>query len=393
MGTEYALALAGGGTRGAYQVGAWRAIHEMDLPISAVAGTSIGAINGALIAQGDDDIFERLYQEIRPDQILETGVNLDFNRDIFHITNFFKMSGDFLRRGGYRTAPLRKVLEECIDVDRVYNSAMDYGLVTFELGTVRPVEKFRDEIAKDQFLDYILASACFPIFKAQRIEDKIFTDGGIGDNLPVNMLACKGYKQIIAVDLHGIGIIPAVTVDGVYIKTVRPTVSLGGLLDFNKDKIQRNTQMGYMDTLKAFNRLQGDRYFFNPDEFKKLLDRLNSHTISDLEKAASIYGLEKYEIYSADDFCTGIYELYRESVRNKDDLKVNLLNIKELATEFEKIKQISNKKMLLARFVSQARISPLHITGVENALFAEYAGAARAIIELEQFLYAKGLLR
>ncbi|MHB1453546.1 MAG: patatin-like phospholipase family protein [Saccharofermentanales bacterium] len=392
MSTEYALALAGGGTRGAYQVGAWRAIREMEISVCAVAGTSIGAINGALIAQGDYDIFDRLYQEIRPDQILETGVNLDFNRDVFHITNFFKMSGDFLRRGGYRTAPLRKVLEEYIDVDKVYDSAMDYGLVTFELGAVHPVEKFKAEITKDQFLDYLLASACFPIFKAQRIENKVFTDGGLGDNLPVNMLACRGYKQIIAVDLHGIGIIPAVTVDDVYIKTVRPTVSLGGLLDFNREKIQRNTLMGYMDTLKAFNRLQGDMYFFSPHEFKLLLDRFNSRIISDLEKAAAIYGLEKYAVYSAADFCEEVYELYKESVRNKNDLKVNLLNIRELASEFEKIRQITNKKMLLSGFVSQARVSPLHLSGVENTLFAEYAGAARAILELERLLSIDGIL-
>jgi NTE family protein len=105
MATEYALALAGGGTRGAYQVGAWRAIRELGLTVQAVAGTSIGAINGALIVQGDYDLFERLYEEIRPEQIIEAGVELDFSRDVFHISNIFKMSGDFLRQGGYRNTP------------------------------------------------------------------------------------------------------------------------------------------------------------------------------------------------------------------------------------------------------------------------------------------------
>lgn len=51
----YGLILAGGGAKGAYQIGAWKAMRELDIEFEAIAGASIGAINGAMIAQGDFD--------------------------------------------------------------------------------------------------------------------------------------------------------------------------------------------------------------------------------------------------------------------------------------------------------------------------------------------------
>ena len=45
----YGLVLAGGGAKGAYQIGAWKAMREMGVTFNAVAGVSIGSINGALI--------------------------------------------------------------------------------------------------------------------------------------------------------------------------------------------------------------------------------------------------------------------------------------------------------------------------------------------------------
>ena len=50
---NYGLVLAGGGAKGAYQMGAWKALREMNISFDAIAGVSIGSINGALIAAGD----------------------------------------------------------------------------------------------------------------------------------------------------------------------------------------------------------------------------------------------------------------------------------------------------------------------------------------------------
>ena len=50
---EYGLVLEGGGAKGAYQIGAWKAMQEAGVKIKGIAGTSVGALNGALICMGD----------------------------------------------------------------------------------------------------------------------------------------------------------------------------------------------------------------------------------------------------------------------------------------------------------------------------------------------------
>ena len=44
------LVLGGGGAKGSYQMGAWKAFRELDLSFDLIVGTSIGALNGALMA-------------------------------------------------------------------------------------------------------------------------------------------------------------------------------------------------------------------------------------------------------------------------------------------------------------------------------------------------------
>jgi len=50
---EYGIVLEGGGARGAYQIGVWKALREAGVKIRGVAGTSVGALNGALICMDD----------------------------------------------------------------------------------------------------------------------------------------------------------------------------------------------------------------------------------------------------------------------------------------------------------------------------------------------------
>ena len=60
---EYGLVLDGGGARGAYQIGAWKALVEAGVKFNAVAGTSVGALNGALICMGDIEKAEGIWRE------------------------------------------------------------------------------------------------------------------------------------------------------------------------------------------------------------------------------------------------------------------------------------------------------------------------------------------
>ena len=346
---KFALALAGGGTRGAYQVGACKALNEAGIEIQAVTGTSIGAINGALIVQKDLELLDSLYDAIEPEQIIDTDLNLDFDKDIFHISNFFKMSGEFIKHGGYKSTPLRKLLEDNVNIEKIYSSEIDYGIVAFELDSIRAVEKFKEDIPHEQMLDFILASASMPIFRAQRIEKKKFTDGGIADNLPVNMLSSKGYKRIIAVDLHGIGVVPPLRENDTYIKTIRPTVSLGGLMEFNKERMKKNKKMGYMDALKSFSKHCRVIFtFFNPVSIKGLWTYLIPETIASLELAAEVFEMEKYEIRGSDGFLKELNGKYIDE-KNASKEKINIFNLKDLAGEIDKLMKLSSRKRILIK--------------------------------------------
>lgn len=62
--TPVGLALSGGGGKGAYEIGCWRALRDLDIPVRAVSGTSVGALNAALVAQGDLARAQDLWAEI-----------------------------------------------------------------------------------------------------------------------------------------------------------------------------------------------------------------------------------------------------------------------------------------------------------------------------------------
>ena len=81
---EYGLVLSGGGTKGAYQVGIWKALQELQINLKAIAGTSIGALNGALFLQNDFNAVVKMYENIKIDNIMKVeGVNS--NKNIFDL--------------------------------------------------------------------------------------------------------------------------------------------------------------------------------------------------------------------------------------------------------------------------------------------------------------------
>ena len=318
---QYGLALGGGGTRGAYEVGVARALKEIGIDIVAVSGTSIGAINGALIVQNDIEKMEELYKNITFDDIFNDDINIDKTKDIFDFKNIFKIMGEYIKNNGLDNTKLKNFLEKYINVDKIYKSKCDLGIMAFSLTDKEADGSFKKDIPKDEFIDRLLASSCFPIFKAQKINDEEFFDGGIADVMPINMLIEKGIKNIIAVDVNGPGITKNNISSNVLIKMIYPKDDLGGLFEFNKETITRNINMGYLDTLKSFNKIQGHMYYFELKEFNKLLKQFNVQTIYGLECAASIYEVDKYKIYTANEFIDMIKKRHDAAYRKYNNVK------------------------------------------------------------------------
>ena len=71
-----AIALGGGGTKGAYEMGIWKAMNEVGMDYQIVTGTSIGSINGALMATRDYRLASELWDTIEMEHVMADGVNL-----------------------------------------------------------------------------------------------------------------------------------------------------------------------------------------------------------------------------------------------------------------------------------------------------------------------------
>lgn len=108
MKKEYGLVLAGGGTKGAYEVGVWKALKEMKINITAISGTSIGAINAALILQNDFDKMMDLYSNIKIDDILKLDKKLDSNKNIFNIKNISKLAIEYIDKKRIRKYSIKR---------------------------------------------------------------------------------------------------------------------------------------------------------------------------------------------------------------------------------------------------------------------------------------------
>lgn len=380
---DYALALSGGGTRGAYEVGAYKALLELGINIKAITGTSIGALNGAMFLSKDVVDAENMYNKIKISNVLDVDSSINSEKDIFDIQNVFKLAKDYTKKKGLDNKPLKKFIEKEINIETIYNSKIDFGLVTYLKKSKKPVELFKEDIKKEDFVDFLLASACFPIYKAQKIEDEEYIDGFFHDNMPVNMLIQKGYKNIIAVDLGSMNTNKKLIDKNAYVKVIKPSQKLGGIFEFNKDRIKFNIKLGYMDTMKAFNKLKGHMYYFRPYEFNRLLYNFTLSELYGLEYAAEIYDIDKYNIYTCKEFLDEILKRHKQATKNYEKIRTTL-DFRKLIKEGKELRKIIDKGLGLCLIIDMINNKPsFKNIKIINKLFSTYIIAAEAIIELQ----------
>ena len=162
---------------------------------------------------------------------------------------------DFIKEGGFDTRPLRKLLEENIKEDIIRSSNKEFAINTYSITDREPIELYIDQIPKGKLVSYLIASACLPIFKTAEISNIKYLDGGFYDNVPINLLAKKGYKNIISVELLTKNIKRPLEIDVSNLITIKSSANLGGLMEFDPDRAKANIELGYLDTLKTFKML------------------------------------------------------------------------------------------------------------------------------------------
>ena len=256
----YGLVLEGGGSKGSYQIGACKALNELGIGIGAVAGTSVGALNGAMVVQGDVDLAYEIWSEITPESIIRMSGNEleDCAGSGFlpgSLRTFIHKIKRIAAEGGLNVEPLVELARSTLNEDRIRRSPIGFGIVTVDVTARRAVEIYKEEIPEGQLPDYIIASASFPAFKRAVIDGRVFIDGAFYNNLPINMVSSRGYKDIIVLRTYGIGMRRRFDTSGLNIVTLSPSESLGPTLDFSTETSRKNLKMGYNDAIRTFGKL------------------------------------------------------------------------------------------------------------------------------------------
>ena len=268
---EYGIVLEGGGARGAYQVGAWRALREAGIKIKGISGTSVGALNGVMMCMDELERAEEVWSSIDYSRVLDVEPRVidGLKKLDFKALNFTEMAAEVkkaVRGGGLNIDPLKQLIDEMVDEERVRNSPRECFATTFCVSDRKEVNFDLKLAPEGAMKDMLLASSYFPGFKNDKLFGKTFMDGGSVNNVPINVLTDRGYKDIIVIRIYGIGVdreklfnIP----DDVTIHRIAPRRNLGGILEFECDKARRNLKLGYLDAKRMLYGLEGRKYYIH----------------------------------------------------------------------------------------------------------------------------------
>ena len=309
------LVLAGGGTKGAYQVGAYLALKKCKIKIDGVVGTSIGSFNAAMIVSEKEEELYNFWKNVDVGELLNFNtkyVDSVNNKDKFkELIYGIEQMTLIVKNKGISNNNLKNILKVMIDEEKIRNSYMDYGLVTVRVNDLKPLYLFKEDMKQGKLPEYILASCNLPVFKTEKlIDDKYYIDGGFYDNNPINMLLKKGYNKVYSVEIQGLGFKQKVLDEKKVIRIV-PSRFLGSTLNVNKKKINDNIKLGYYDTLKLIKNYDGYSFIFKKhtnlfynmlvrsvptDLYKKVKKYLKANNNKDLIIKALEYTMIKEDV-------------------------------------------------------------------------------------------------
>ena len=313
---EYGIVLEGGGAKGSYQIGAWKALKEAGLRIRGIAGVSVGSLNGALICMDDLEKAEYIWENISyskvmdvDDDMMESVKKWDLKAiDLRQITEEAKR---ILKDKGFDITPLKQLIDSSIDEEKIRSSDRELYITTYSVTDHQLLTLEVNDIPEGEIGDMLLASAYFPAFKNQKLKGRRYMDGGGWNNVPVNVLLDQGYEDILVIRIYGLGFdsekvteIP----DEVNVYHIAPRQDLGGILEFDKKQARKNMTLGYYDAKRLLYGLEGRWYYIDaPHSEAYYFDRM----MSEIERFLSFWYQEK-ELFWSDEL-EG-YRMYTEVV-------------------------------------------------------------------------------
>ncbi len=272
----YGLVFGGGGGRGSYELGVWKALDEYRdyFKIEAVSGSSVGALNAALYACGDLDRAEQMWYDITNEKILSNKTIEEDNKNKFFDAIMEKLQNisnpviveaidkigleavakDMrIRDGFFSREGLTDILVHSHILTGISQETIPCYATCLKIeGKPEPIRFLLNELDREQRLKVLLASSAIPVvFPMETIDNTRYYDGGFflgGDNVPIQPLYDNGWRKIIAVHLDAR---PIPRFSDAEIIHIYPSDKLGGtidgMLDFSPEGVDKRCRQGYED--------------------------------------------------------------------------------------------------------------------------------------------------
>ena len=309
---KVALALEGGGAKCAYQNGVLAALEAAGYKFDAIAGTSYGAVNGALYLEGKNKRLDEFWSNLSGGKMFNDDKFDEILNDFYHKQNLVSFDKiKFFKNGLNDTNGLlnsltdgyRNVIYDNVNEKAIRNNKCEFYLVTCKMTQTKnlileglkkvinplsiildmfkpdypgrfyqhmqmtPVEIGKDEIKDDKLADYVIASASNPPFKPMEIDGDKYFDGGAYANCPYEILKKKGYKDLVIIRTN----VGEIVDKDLNLEVIAPKESLGSCALFATDNIKDLRRRGLLDGIEFVDKIKGDNLFWKLKK-KKLLD-------------------------------------------------------------------------------------------------------------------------
>lgn len=260
------LVLGGGGGKGAYELGVYKALKDIGVfkHVSAISGTSAGAINAMLFCQDDIKKANDIWNEVTIDMLiplkksvlLRKGVGLVIGKRDVNLAKKVILKHHMC--GGAPKNNAAKVIDKYVDFEKIRKSKISCYVAAAKLPTFEAeyfkINDYKNEIARDM----VLASASLPlVFDSTKVLGEYYIDGGIVDNVPIKPVYDEGCNVILTVSLNDDDSVidkklyPNAIILELFPRNLHENV-FTGILNLDGECKKRRIDEGYNDTIAAF---------------------------------------------------------------------------------------------------------------------------------------------
>ena len=268
------LVLAGGGAKGAYEAGVFKALGELGLvdQIKVVSGTSVGAVNALLLSMDNGEIIDNSWMNLSYSRFIhsqEKSRNINIQSLIEkikhrHFDNSLLEQLKLNDIGLFSQGGVRNFIEEYVDAGIIKNSNRTIYACAYNIEDELPEYFKLSDYSEDEIINIVLASCAIPfMFKPININGKRYADGGINspeysksnvDNVPIYPLINHNCDFIIVVHLSYKHMIDKTlfgnhNIIELYPSTPLELISGTGSLRINANTLKDHIDLGYRDAM------------------------------------------------------------------------------------------------------------------------------------------------